>query len=73
VIDEFAKEYLHSDLREVREAMLWKLEGLSEYDARHPLTSTGTNLLGLARRPRRHPARTTRWRNRNGCGEVKPS
>jgi len=47
VIDAFAKEYLHSDLREMRKAMLWKLEGLSEYDVRRPLTSTGTNLLGL--------------------------
>jgi hypothetical protein len=27
--------------------MLWKLEGLAEYDVRRPLTSTGTNLLGL--------------------------
>ena len=47
MIDQFAKEYLHNDLREVREAMVWKLEGLSEYDARRPLTYTGTNLLGL--------------------------
>jgi hypothetical protein len=47
VIDDFAKAYLHSDLCEVRETMLWKLDGLSEYDARRPLTSTGTNLLGL--------------------------
>jgi Protein of unknown function (DUF664) len=47
VIDDFAKEYLHSDLRDVRETMLWKLQGLSEYDARRPLTYTGTNLLGL--------------------------
>jgi hypothetical protein len=47
IIDEFAKQYLHSDLRDVRETMLWKLEGLGEYDARRPLTSTGTNLLGL--------------------------
>src|SRR5580765_5112107 len=47
MIDDFAKEYLHSDLREVRETMLWKLDGLGEYDARRPLTSTGTNLLGL--------------------------
>jgi Protein of unknown function (DUF664) len=47
VIDEFAKEYLHNDLRAVRETMLWKLEGLSEYDIRRPLTYTGTNLLGL--------------------------
>jgi len=47
VIDEFAKEYLHDDLREIREAMVWKLDGLSEYDIRRPLTSSGTNLLGL--------------------------
>ncbi len=26
---------------------MWKLEGLGEYDARRPLTPTGTNLLGL--------------------------
>jgi len=47
MIDQFAKEYLHSDLRDVRETMLWKIEGVGEYDARRPLTSTGTNLLGL--------------------------
>jgi hypothetical protein len=49
VIDDFAKDYLRSDLRELREAMLWKLDGLSEYDIRRPLTSTGTNLLGLVK------------------------
>jgi hypothetical protein len=32
-----------------REAVLWKLEGLSEYDVRRPLTPTGTNLLGLVK------------------------
>ena len=47
MIDEFAKEYLLGDLRHVREVMLSKLEGLSEYDVRRPLTTTGTNLLGL--------------------------
>jgi hypothetical protein len=47
MIDQFAKEYLHSDLRDVRETMIWKLEGVGEYDVRRPLTSTGTNLLGL--------------------------
>ena len=47
MIDEFAKAYLQSDLRDVRETMIWKLDGLSEYDSRRPLTSTGTNLLGL--------------------------
>ncbi|WP_371660131.1 DinB family protein [Streptomyces sp. NBC_00280] len=49
MIDDFAKEYLHNDLREIREAMLWKLDGLGEYDVRRPLTSTGTNLLGLVK------------------------
>lgn len=49
MIDEFAKDYLHSDLRDAREAMLWKLDGLSEYDIRRPLTTTGTNLLGLVK------------------------
>jgi hypothetical protein len=47
MIDEFAKEYLHDDLRWVREAIVWKLDGLPEYDIRRPLTPTGTNLLGL--------------------------
>jgi uncharacterized damage-inducible protein DinB len=32
-----------------REALLWKLEGLSEYDVRRPLVPTGTNLLGLVK------------------------
>ena len=32
-----------------REGLLWKLEGLSEYDVRRPLTPTGTNLLGLVK------------------------
>ena len=32
-----------------RQALAWKLEGLSEYDVRRPLTPTGTNLLGLVK------------------------
>ncbi|MGU3293002.1 DinB family protein [Williamsia sp. M5A3_1d] len=47
MIDTFAKEYLHAELREARESVIWKLEGLSEYDLRRPLTPTATNLLGL--------------------------
>nr|WP_222618151.1 DinB family protein [Nakamurella sp. PAMC28650] len=47
VIDDFAKAHLHEHLRWVREALVWKLEGLPEYDIRRPLTMTGTNLLGL--------------------------
>ncbi len=49
MIDEFAKDNLHERLRRDREALLWKLDGLSEYDARRPLTVTGTNLLGLVK------------------------
>ncbi len=29
--------------------MLWKLDGLDEYEIRRPLTPTGTNLLGLVK------------------------
>ena len=36
-------------LQTAREALLWKLEGLSGYDIRRPMTSTGTNLLGLVK------------------------
>jgi uncharacterized damage-inducible protein DinB len=43
------KETLVRYLQVARDAMLWKLDGLSEYDARRPLTPTGTNLLGLVK------------------------
>jgi hypothetical protein len=43
------KDDLHRYLRAARDALLWKLEGTSEYDARRPLTPTGTNLLGLVK------------------------
>ncbi|MFC3493310.1 DinB family protein [Glycomyces rhizosphaerae] len=49
MIDELAKDNLHGRLRQDRQALLWKLDGLSEYDARRPLTATGTNLLGLVK------------------------
>ena len=43
------KADLHHYLKAARDAVVWKLEGLSEYDARRPLTPTGTNLLGLVK------------------------
>lgn len=43
------KADLHRYLQVAREALLWKLEGLAEYDVRRPLTPTGTNLLGLVK------------------------
>ena len=47
--DSGAKADLQRYLREGRDALVWKLEGLSEYDARRPMTPTGTNLLGLVK------------------------
>jgi hypothetical protein len=44
-----AKADLVTYLQEARDVVLLKLEGLSEYDARRPLTPTGTNLLGLVK------------------------
>lgn len=41
------KAILLSYLLVARDSLLWKLEGLSPYDARRPLTPTGLNILGL--------------------------
>ncbi|MBV6756810.1 DinB family protein [Rhodococcus opacus] len=43
------KADLHDYLQAARDALLWKLDGLSEYDIRRPMTATGTNLLGLVK------------------------
>ncbi|UBU12614.1 DinB family protein [Nonomuraea gerenzanensis] len=43
------KSELHHYLKTARESLVWKLDGLSEYDVRRPLTPTGTNLLGLVK------------------------
>jgi hypothetical protein len=43
------KADLHRYLQDAREALVWKLDGLSEYDIRRPLVPTGTNLLGLVK------------------------
>ncbi|GHJ15152.1 hypothetical protein TPA0908_31470 [Micromonospora sp. AKA38] len=79
MIDDFAKANLHGRLRRDRKALLWKLDGLSEYDARRPLTATGTNLLGLVKHvatvearyfgevfDRPSPEPLTRWQDSNG-------
>ncbi|WP_228003136.1 DinB family protein [Nocardia australiensis] len=47
--DSGPKADLHRYLRFAREAVLWKLDGASEYDVRRPMTPTGTNLLGLVK------------------------
>lgn len=82
MIDEFAKDNLHGRLRRDREALLWKLDGLSEYDARRPLTATGTNLLGLVKHvatvearyfgevfDRPSPEPLPRWQDANGSDQ----
>lgn len=43
------KDLLRAKLDEVRGALLWKLDGLGEYELRRPMTPTGTNLLGLVK------------------------
>jgi uncharacterized damage-inducible protein DinB len=43
------KDVLHRYLQAARDALLWKLDGLSEYDVRRPMVPTGTNLLGLVK------------------------
>jgi uncharacterized damage-inducible protein DinB len=43
------KADLHRYLQDAREALLWKLDGLSEYNIRRPMVPTGTNLLGLVK------------------------
>jgi hypothetical protein len=43
------KDALQMYLQRGRDALVWKLDGLSEYDARRPMTPTATNLLGLVK------------------------
>ena len=43
------KADLRRYLQEGRDALVWKLADLDEYDVRRPLTPTGTNLLGLVK------------------------
>jgi len=43
------KDTLLDKLKEVRASLLASLDGLSEYDARRPMTTSGTNLLGLVK------------------------
>jgi uncharacterized damage-inducible protein DinB len=47
--DSDPKADLHRYLQAAREALLWKLDGLSESEIRRPMVPTGTNLLGLVK------------------------
>ena len=43
------KDVLLHYLERDRAAILWKLEGLSDYDLRRPMTPTGSSLLGIVK------------------------
>jgi hypothetical protein len=43
------KVLLHDHLKSARDALIWKVEGLSEADRRRPMTPTGTNLIGMVK------------------------
>lgn len=43
------KDHLHRYLRQGRDVLVGKLQGLSPYDARRPMTPTATNLLGIVK------------------------
>lgn len=43
------KQILKRYLQDTREALVWKLEGLTEKQARWPLVHSGNNLLGLVK------------------------
>jgi uncharacterized damage-inducible protein DinB len=48
-VAEDVKATLVTYLQRGRDSLVWKLDGLSEYDARRPMTPTGTSLLGLVK------------------------
>ena len=43
------KGTLHRYLLVAHDTLLWKLDGLGEYDVRRPMTPTATNLLGIVK------------------------
>ena len=86
---ELMKQTLHQYLQTAHDAVVWKLDGLAEYDVRRPLVPTGTNLLGLVKhltcrrvwllrpglRPADGGAETPGWMMSGGrsAGPLRPS
>ena len=62
------KAQLTRYLQRGRDALVWKLDGLGDYDVRRPLTSTGTNLLGLVK----HVASVEAWYLGDTFGRPSP-
>lgn len=54
--------------RDLREAVFWKLKGLDDYELRRPLTSTGSNLLGIVK----HQATVELGYFSEVCGRAQP-
>ena len=54
------KADLQRYLQFARDVLVWKLDGLTEYEIRRPMTPTGTNLLGLIKRGEQHRAKLER-------------
>ncbi len=48
-MSETPKELMVRYLQTLRDAALWKLDGVSEYDVRRPLVQSGSNLLGIVK------------------------
>jgi uncharacterized damage-inducible protein DinB len=48
-VSEPPKEIMVRYLQTLRDAALWKLEGVSDYDVRRPLVPSGSNLLGIVK------------------------
>ena len=48
-MSESPKDLMIRYLQTLRDAALWKLDGVSEYDVRRPLVQSGSNLLGIVK------------------------
>ena len=64
------KADLQRYLQIARDAVLWKLDGLSEYDIRRPMVPTGTNLLGPREAPGQRGAGLLRRHLRPAVGRA---
>ena len=63
------KETLHFSLNRHRDAVLWKVEGLSDEQLRRPMTPSGTNLIGLVKHLAERGVRLV-LRHVRPCGRV---
>jgi hypothetical protein len=62
------KALLHHHLKLARDALVYKVEGLSEQDRRRPMTGTGTNLIGVVK----HMTWIESWYLCDAFGRTRP-